>query len=107
MQNLEKNKRKLIKFNIKEFYPSITKKLLNKALEFGNNYKTITEQDKSIIHNAAKSILVNKEEMWTKQSTSEKDYELFDITKDGEQTWSCNKQISWTLYTSRTKTNTT
>ena len=39
-----------------------------------------TEQDKSIIDNAAKSILVNKEEIWTKQSTSEKDYELFDVT---------------------------
>ena len=38
------------------------------------------EQDKSMLDNAAKSILVNKEEIWTKQSTSEKIYELFDIT---------------------------
>ena len=79
-KNLEKNKYKLMKFDIKDFYPSITKALLNKAIEFASNYETITEQDKSIIDNAAKSVLVDKEEIWTKQSISEKDNELFDIT---------------------------
>ena len=79
-KNLEKNKYKLMKFDIKDFYPSITKALLNKAIEFASNYETITEQDKSIIDNAAKSVLVDKEEIWTKQSTSKKEYELFDIT---------------------------
>ena len=79
-KNLEKNKYKLMKFDIKDFYSSITKALLNKAIEFASNYETITEQDKSIIDNAAKSVLVDKEEIWTKQSISEKDNELFDIT---------------------------
>ena len=61
-----------MKFDIKDFYPNISKKLLDKALEFASNYETVTTQEKSIICNAAKSILVNKEEIWTKQSTSEK-----------------------------------
>ena len=60
-KNLEKNKYKLMKFDIKDFYPSITKALLNKAIEFASNYETITEQDKSIKDNDAKSALVNKE----------------------------------------------
>ena len=36
-KNLEKNKYKLLKYDIKDFYPSITKKLLNKELEFASN----------------------------------------------------------------------
>ena len=38
------------------------------------------EREKFVIYSAAKSILENKEEIWAKQSTSEKDYEHFDIT---------------------------
>ena len=49
-----------MKFDIKDFDPSITETLLNKAPEFASNYETITGQDKSIIDNVSKPVLVKK-----------------------------------------------
>ena len=45
-------------------------------MEFANQYKTITSQEKSVIYNTTKSILVNKEEIWIKHNNNN----LFDIT---------------------------
>ena len=78
-KSLEKNKYKLMKFDIKDFYPSISEKLLEKALVFANRYKNVTKEEKKIIYNASKSILVNQEDIWIKKGQNDSN-QLFDIT---------------------------
>ena len=73
-----------IVFDVINFYPSITAKLLDKALSFASKYVTITESDKNIIQQAKNSILVSKNEKWCKKSTT-----TFDVTMgsyDGAET---------------------
>ena len=52
-----KNKQncKLISFDIKDFYSTITKKLLSKWLKFAETKIEITEDDKKIIYHSRKS----------------------------------------------------
>ena len=76
---LEKDRYKLMKFDIEQFYPSIDEELLLKALNFANTYTKITEEDKKIILNAAKSILFNQGEVWIK-SKNKNSNPLYDIT---------------------------
>ena len=56
-----------MKFDIVEFYPSISEKLLKSALVFANKCTKISEQEIKIIINACKSVLYNKEEIWIKK----------------------------------------
>ena len=49
-----------IQFDIEEFYPSITKHLLLKAIEHAKLYTSITQQKLDIIVHARKSLLFNK-----------------------------------------------
>ena len=51
---------KLVVFYIKEFYASIKKQLLKKALDFANSYVNIPGGDKKIIKHARKPLLNNK-----------------------------------------------
>ena len=44
-------------FDIKDFYPSITQDLLNKALNFASEYINISKRDIDVIHYARKSLL--------------------------------------------------
>ena len=44
-----KKKKEFICFDVCKFYPSITEELVNKALDFGERYTTITKQDRQII----------------------------------------------------------
>jgi hypothetical protein len=46
-----------ISFDIVDFYPSISEKLLNEALAWASDLATITENDISIIKHARKSLL--------------------------------------------------
>lgn len=71
-------------FDIVEFYPSISKELLTKALDFAANYYTITEQEKSIIIHTKKSLLYDNQTPWCKKNTTN-----FDVTMgsyDGAET---------------------
>ena len=49
-----------ISFDIVSFYPSISEKLLNKALTFSNNYSKITEYEKNAIIHAKKILTLLK-----------------------------------------------
>ena len=81
-KNLEnKNNMRFIKFDVVEFYPSITESLLNKAIEFGKQYIEITSYEQKIISNAAKSVLANDDKIWVKKRTDSSP--LFDITMGG------------------------
>ena len=61
-------------FDIVEFYPSITEKLLNDALDFASEHVEITALDRRLILHAKQTLLYNQGEPWVKKDN------LFDIT---------------------------
>ena len=74
-----------IVFDIVEFYPSISAKLLDAALEFASKHDNITEEEKTIIRHAKKSILFSEQNNWTKTTSQD----FFDVTMgsyDGAET---------------------
>ena len=73
----EKNKCKLIVFNIKDFYLSIKETLLIKAKNSAKKLVNITSEDKEIIKHARQSLLCDNSEPWMKKGSG-----LFDVTMD-------------------------
>ena len=71
-----KKKSKFVKFDIVDFYPSISEELLDKAIQFAQQYTTISEEDIKIIKHARKSLLFDSTGPWRKKGTEE----LFDVT---------------------------
>ena len=61
-------------FDIKDFYPTITKDLLTKCLKFAEEKVKISDDDKKIIYNLRKSLLFNEGGTWMKKDG------LFDVT---------------------------
>ena len=59
-----------------EFYPSITKHLLLKAIEHAKLYTSIYQQELDIILHARKCLLFSKNKLWEKTVNES----LFDIT---------------------------
>ena len=47
-------------FDVCDFYPSITEKLLRKALDFANSYRPISEHERDIIIHAKRSLLLSE-----------------------------------------------
>lgn len=74
-QITEKSEHKFIMFDIKDFYPSITKKLLTDALSFAEKHIFIIEEDKQIIYHSRKTLLYNEN-----QARMKKGDDLFDVT---------------------------
>ena len=72
-----KNKKncKFISFDIKDFYPTITKELLSKCLNFAETKVQITEDDKKIIYHSRKSLLFDKGNTWMKKRGGD----IFDV----------------------------
>ena len=64
-----KNKQncKFASFDIKDFYPTITKELLSKCLSFAPTKIQITEYDKKIIYHSRKSLLSGQGNTWMKK----------------------------------------
>ena len=48
----DKHQMKFVMFDIKDFYPSITQDLLNKALHFSSEYIHISKSDVDVMHHA-------------------------------------------------------
>ena len=69
-----KNKYKFMIFDIKDFYSSISKKLLDDSINFARQHVQIKREDFSIIQHARKSLLYNNEIPWQKKNTK-----LFDV----------------------------
>ena len=55
----EKQKKSFIQFDIVDFYPSISKELLEKSLTFANEFINISDDDKEIFMQCRNSILFN------------------------------------------------
>ena len=81
----EKEKHAFITFDVCDFYPSISKDLLMKALNYASRFTTITQQDRHIIIHAKKSLLYHQNSPWIKKNTNN----MFDVTMgsyDGAET---------------------
>ena len=62
-------------FDIKDFYPSISKELLTDALTFAETIINLDDYDKKIIHHSRKSFIFNQEQTWMKKGS-----DLFDVS---------------------------
>ena len=62
-----KSESSFIKFDIIEFYPSISKELLTKAIEYAESVTTIEEKVIKTIYQACKSLLFYKDNTWIKK----------------------------------------
>ena len=70
-----KSSRKFLKFDIVEFYPSISEELLLKAIEWARSIVPIDSSTVEIIMHSRKSLLFSNGSTWTK-----KNGETFDVT---------------------------
>ena len=73
-KSADKTKARFVKFDIVDFYPSISKELLNKALSFAMSHVPISDQDLEIINHTKDSLLFDENGCWRKKSG------IFDIT---------------------------
>ena len=73
---LNKHKRKFIKFDIAEFYPSISENLLNKSSVYAKSFIQIEDNVFNAIKLERKSLLFNKDGTWVKKG----DDTLFEVT---------------------------
>ena len=64
-------------FDIVEFYPSITEKLLPEAIDFASEYVNISPSEKQIVKYAKQTLLFNPDVPWVKKGASDG---LFDVT---------------------------
>lgn len=81
----DKTAQAFISFDVCEFYPSISEKLLNDALLFASNLVNISDDEKHTIMHTKKALLFHKNEPWAKKDTDS----LFDVTMgsyDGAET---------------------
>ena len=63
-ENLQnKQKRRFIKFDIADFYPSITEHLLERSIEYAKSFATIEHKTLEAITLARKSLLFSKHEI--------------------------------------------
>ena len=60
----DKHKKRLMQFDVVEFYPSISEELLIKALDFANQHtkEPISEENREIILHSRKALLFTKNE---------------------------------------------
>ena len=68
-----------------DIYPSITEKLLRKALDFANSYRPISARERDIIIHAKRSLLFSENAPWEKKSSNDR----FNVTMgsfDGAET---------------------
>ena len=79
---------------IVEFYPSITNKLLIKAINFAQQYTTIEDHEKEIIIHAKRTIVFNSSEPWKRRDYTSR----FDDTMHGQFRWSRDLRTGLVLY---------
>ena len=74
----DKQQSKFLKFDIIDFYPSITPELLEKAINFASTITKITDETKQTILHARKSLLFHNNKVWRKRENAD-----FDVTMGG------------------------
>ena len=71
----QRDTHKFVQFDIVEFYPSISERLLLDALNFAKQHVNIPSREIEIIQHARKSLLFQDGDVWVKKNGS-----LFDVT---------------------------
>ena len=66
LKTADKNRYQFAIFNIKDFYPSISEKLLTKALNCAKEIADISREGIQIMYHARKSLLFSNEKPWVK-----------------------------------------
>ena len=61
-----KKSSRFIKFDIVNFYPSISEQLLDNALKFAKLHTTISDQEIRILKHSRKALLFDSKDIWTK-----------------------------------------
>jgi len=84
--NIDGNERhSFVTFDVIDFYPSISDKLLSDALEYASKHVPITDNERHIIFHAKKSVLFHDAQTWGKKNAEH----MFDVTmgsRDGAET---------------------
>ena len=71
-----KKSSRFIKFDIVDFYPSISEQLLDNALTFAKLHTTISDQEIRILKHSRKALLFDSKDIWIKNSENP----MFDVT---------------------------
>ena len=79
-----KNNCTFTQFDIVEFYPSITKELLQKSLQHAVKFANITDYEYNIIMHSRKSLLFTNNELWEKK-TGDPDFDVTMGSYDGAE----------------------
>ena len=73
----DKNSLRFVKFDVEKFYPSITRSLLSKAMEYAKSLTFITSQEEKIIFHARKNVLIDSDgQIWEKKSNPDFDVSM-------------------------------
>ena len=67
-KGLRRRGNKFFKFDIVDFYPSITENLFDDALEYAKSIVTIPKEHEEIIRHSRKSLLFSAGQVWTKRN---------------------------------------
>ncbi|KAK3745521.1 hypothetical protein QZH41_009918, partial [Actinostola sp. cb2023] len=95
-----KSEGSFINFDIVEFYPSITERLLIKAIDFAKQHTIVTEHEKDVIIHTKRTIVFSNRDPWEKKESSTG----FDVTMgsyDGAE--SCELVVCYMLSLLQTK----
>ena len=65
----EKSKETFVKFDIVEFYPSITETAFRKAIDYAKEFTNISNDEMKILLNARESFVYMGSEIWAKRVT--------------------------------------
>ena len=73
----DKQRHRFVKFDICDFYPSISEDLVDKAIAFARLHTDVSEEEVRVIKHARKSLLFSGNAEWTKKNANN---DLFDVT---------------------------
>lgn len=73
----EKPRHRFVKFDICDFYPSISEELLDKAVAYAKLHTEVTDEEVRVMKHARKSLLFSQNAEWIKKNS---DGDLFDVT---------------------------
>ena len=67
-----KDRFSFIQFDIQTYYPKITKKLVTKAIQYARQFTEVTNQQKKIIIQSSRDILISEGKVWVKKGVNDK-----------------------------------
>ena len=87
----DKSERKFVKFDIVSFYPSITRKVLMKAINWAKEFTEIKDIEIAAILNARNTFLFKNNQSWVKKTGNEE--ENFDVSMGSMDSSECSDLV--------------